>query len=61
MSRYRYAVYKGDVFIMIGTADQVALHLGVKPNTVRWWASPTAQRRADEGGQRGGRKTAIRL
>ena len=52
----RYAIYKGDDFLALGTADELAEQLGVKPDTVRWWSYPTAQAR-----NKGNARTAIRL
>ena len=40
-----YAVYKGDRFITMGTDQECAEHLGVKPETIRWYTSPAYQRR----------------
>lgn len=39
-----YAVYRDDDFEAVGTLDEVADVLGVKPETVKWYAS--ASRRA---------------
>ena len=41
-----YAVYKGDDFIDMGTAKELAERLGVKESTIRWYNSPSAQQRA---------------
>ena len=43
-----YAVYKGEEFITIGTADECAKELGVKSETIRWLSTPTAQKRQGE-------------
>lgn len=40
----RYAVWKGDQCIAIGTAKELAKRFGVTVKTVRWWASPAAKR-----------------
>ena len=40
-----YAVYKGDRFLTMGTGQECAEHLGVKPETIRWYTSPAYQRR----------------
>ena len=60
----RYAVYIGDTFLVMGTAEQCAKQLGVKqlgvkPDTVRWWSSPVAMRRAEAAKKP--RRVAIRL
>lgn len=40
-----YAVYRGDTFLFIGTAEECAKRLGVKADTIRWNASPRGLRR----------------
>ena len=55
----RYAVYIGDTFLVMGPAEQCAKQLGVKPDTVRWWSSPVAMRRAEAAKKP--RRVAIRL
>ena len=40
-----YALYSGDEFIAIGTIEEIAERMGVKPDTVRWYTTPTAERR----------------
>lgn len=40
-----YAVYKGDSFICIGTLKECAEHMGVLIDTVRFYTTPTYQRR----------------
>ena len=41
----RYALYKGEELLCIGTAAELASRLGVTVRTIRWYASPTAKRR----------------
>jgi hypothetical protein len=41
-----YAVYKGDKFITVGTAKEIAEELNVKQKTVYVWACPYHHRRA---------------
>ena len=43
--RTRYAIYRGDVLLAVGTADEIAEKLGIKPKTVRWASTPSAKRR----------------
>lgn len=50
-----YAVYKGDKFLFIGTADEIAKQFKVKRKTVYFWVSPANKRRA-EVGQYGNRR-----
>lgn len=41
----RYALWKGEECIAIGTIDELAKRLGCSVKTVRWYASPAAKRR----------------
>lgn len=41
----RYALWKGDQIIAIGTAYQLAEKLGVTTKTIKWYSSPAAKRR----------------
>ena len=59
MRAVKYAVYKGEELLAIGTSYQLAEQLGVKRKTVQWWASPTNRRRVEAG--KGKRKVAVRL
>lgn len=47
MSAQKYAVYRGEELLGIGTSYQLAKQFGVTPRTVQWWATPTNKRRAD--------------
>lgn len=40
-----YALYKGDEIIGIGTAKELAEKLGIKPETIRWYATPSQEKR----------------
>lgn len=40
-----YAVYKGECLLAMGTDQECAEHLGVKPETIRWYTYPAYQRR----------------
>lgn len=42
-----YAAYRGDELVAIGTVEELAEILGVKPRTVRWYATPTGKKRAE--------------
>ena len=48
MKKIEYAVYQGDKLLAVGTADECAEELGIKPETVRWMTYPTAKRRLTE-------------
>lgn len=41
-----YAVYKGDELLVIGTREECAAFLDVKPETIRHYASPAGQKRS---------------
>lgn len=38
-----YAVYKGDELLVMGTAEECAEVLKVKPDYIRWLTTPTAR------------------
>ncbi|MEH6848583.1 hypothetical protein [Bacillus pseudomycoides] len=44
-SSKEYAVYKGESLICIGTIQECAQHMGVLPQTVRFYTTPAYQRR----------------
>ena len=46
--KYEYALYKGDEFIDIGTADYLAELLKVNRKTIQFLASPSALKRLDK-------------
>lgn len=41
-----YVVYKGDDIVAIGSKQEAADQLGVKPSTVEWMATPVGRRRS---------------
>lgn len=41
----RYALWRGDQCLGIGTAQELADKLKVKVDTIRWYASPASKRR----------------
>lgn len=43
--RQIYAAYRGDENVADGTAEELASKLGVKPKTIRKWATPSYQKR----------------
>lgn len=43
--RQIYAVYRNDENIADGTAEQLAVRLGVKPKTIVKWASPSQRKK----------------
>lgn len=42
-----YALYRGDDLLGIGTAKELAEAQGVKPETIKFYATPVYQRRAN--------------
>jgi hypothetical protein len=40
-----YAAYRGDTFIAVGTAAELAEELGGNERKIRWYATPTAHKR----------------
>lgn len=42
-----YAVYKGENMICMGTVKECAKHMGVLPETVRFYTTPTYRRRVE--------------
>jgi hypothetical protein len=43
-----YAVYKGETLICIGTIQECSQHMGVLPETVKFYTTPTYQRRLEK-------------
>lgn len=47
-----YALYHGDEFIAIGTAEELARMQGVAPETIKFYATPAYAKRGDKGQKR---------
>jgi hypothetical protein len=47
-----YAAYDGDEFLDMGTANELAVILGIKPESVQWQASRTGVARSMKHGRR---------
>lgn len=45
-----FAVYRGDDFITLGTANECAKQLGVTAQSIKFYASPTYKNRNKDGG-----------
>ncbi len=58
--KQEYAFYKGESLIVIGTAKEIANHLGIKEETVKWYTTPTNINRARKGDTHN-RRVAVRL
>lgn len=46
--KQEYALYKGDKFLDIGTAEELADKFNVKPATIKWYSMPTNLRRIEK-------------
>lgn len=58
MSRSTFALYRGDEFVDVGTAEEIAKRLGCKPDTIRFYATPSYQARLKD---RDKRLIAVRI
>ncbi|MDT0163858.1 hypothetical protein [Bacillus sp. AG4(2022)] len=56
-----YAVYKGDELLVMGTAEECAKEMNVKPEYIVWLTMPTAKRRLAKRKNPGKCTTAVRL
>ena len=57
-----FAYYEGDELLGVGTAKELAKRFNVKPETIKFYASPAHQRRmANVGWKTGRRKYTIRI
>ncbi|HFO0458950.1 TPA: hypothetical protein ACHIFS_002549 [Bacillus paranthracis] len=45
MTKKEYVVYKGELFVCIGTIKECAQHMGVLPETVKYYTTPAYQRK----------------
>ena len=45
-----YGLYKGDAFIDVGTAEEIAERQGIKPKTIRWLAACSREKEREENG-----------
>ncbi len=44
----QYSAYRGDEYIMTGNKFELAERLGVQPETIRWYATPSYRRRIEK-------------
>lgn len=56
-----YAIYKGDTFLFIGTAEECAKRLDCKPSFVKWLVTPTGKKRFESRKDQSKAMTAVRL
>lgn len=56
-----YAIYKGDTFLFIGTAEECAARLNVKSDFIKWLTTPTGKRRFESRKDKSKCLTAVKL
>lgn len=56
-----YALYKGDKFITEGTKKEIAKSIGVKVNTISYYATKAYEKRMKQYKHKKGYKTLIRI
>lgn len=57
-----YGLYKGNEFLDVGTVEELSEKYHVQAHTIRWWASPTHQKRTiNKDGTMGDRMATVRL
>lgn len=44
-----YTIYKGDEFLDLGTAKELAEKFNVKEKTIHYWSTPTQRKRVKNG------------
>lgn len=47
-----FAAYRGDTYLMTGTKFQLAEYLGVEPDTIKWYSTPSYRKRVEDRGQK---------
>lgn len=56
-----YVLYKGEEVLGIGTADELSEQLGVRPQTIRSYSSPSHMRRIEESADPESRIVAVKV
>ncbi|MGX4686333.1 hypothetical protein JNUCC83_05455 [Vagococcus sp. JNUCC 83] len=56
-----YAIYKGDTFLFIGTVDECAERLNIKPTSVKFMTTPTGKKRFENRDDKSTAMTAVKL
>ena len=56
-----YAIYQGDTFLFIGTAEECAERLDVKPSSIKWLTTPTGKQRFEARKDKSKAMTAVKL
>lgn len=49
---HEFAVYRGEEFLAVGTAKELAAQFNVKPKTIKFWSTPAWARRLKKEGSR---------
>lgn len=49
MSLKEYALYKGDKLLAVGTRKEIAEQMGIKPETVTFYGTPSGAKRSKNG------------
>ena len=49
MGKKRYALYRGDEFVDVGTAEEIAERQGIRPESVKWMSTPSYHKRGGYG------------
>ncbi|TFI09829.1 hypothetical protein E4P35_13075 [Thiopseudomonas sp. 4R-3cl] len=52
MTEKYYALYKGEDILIIGTIKEIAEKLGIKEESVKFYATPTYKKRTTENARR---------
>ena len=56
-----YVLYKGEEIVGIGTADELSRQLGLRPQTIRSYSSPSHMRRVEESADPESRIVAVKV
>lgn len=56
-----YAIYRGDTFQFIGTAEECAKKMNVKPDFIKWLTTPTGKKRFESRKDKEKALTAVKL
>ena len=57
----QYVLYKGEEVLGVGTADELSRRLGLHPQTIRSYSSPSHMRRIDESADPESRIVAVKV
>lgn len=57
----QYVLYKGEEVLGVGTADELSRRLGLHPQTIRSYSSPSHMRRIEESADPESRIVAVKV